>query len=192
MLMIGFLEGKVIEKRASQALILVNGVGYKVSIPLSIIDSLKEGSTASLFTYLAVRENALDLYGFEKAEDRSLFELLLTVSGIGPKTALSVMNTASKTQIEKAIVEENPSYLTKVAGVGKKLAEKIVLELKGKIFASEHHEKAGDIESDVVDALISLGYSQKQARDAVRDMPKNITGASEKIKFALKNLNNAK
>ncbi len=191
--MIGFLEGKVIEKRASQALILVNGVGYKVSVPLSVIDSIKEGSEARFYTYLAVRENALDLYGFEDSEERSLFELLLTVSGIGPKTALGVMNTASKSQIEKAIVEENPSYLTKVAGVGKKIAEKIVLELKGKMFATSGNEDVSDMQGDVVEALLALGYSQKQARDAMRDMPKDLDTANEKIKFALKNINpNAK
>ncbi len=187
--MIGFLEGKVIEKRGGQATILVGGVGYRVSIPLSVLETLHDGKGVRLFTYLAVRENALDLYGFTNSSERGLFELLLTVSGIGPKTALSVLNTASPTQIEKAVVEQNASYLTKVAGVGKKISEKIVLELKGKMLASSRDESSADAETDVVEALVSLGYSQREAREAVRDLPKNISGTNEKIKSALKNLN---
>jgi Holliday junction DNA helicase RuvA len=169
--MIGFLEGKVLEKKGGQATILVNGVGYRVSLPFSVFEKLSEGSTAKLYTYLAVRENALDLYGFTESGDKALFELLLTVSGIGPKTALGVMNTASAMQIEKAVVEQNPSYLTKVVGVGKKVSEKIVMELKGKIMANSKENSLGDVDGDVVEALVSLGYSQ-----------------NEKIKFALKNL----
>lgn len=190
--MIGYLEGKVLDKNSTQATVLVSGVGYRVSAPLSFLDQLKPGTEAKIFTYLAVRENALDLYGFENLDERTLFELLLTVSGIGPKTALSVLNTASKAQIEKAVVEQNAGYLTKVAGVGKKVSEKIVLELKGKISPSNHSGSVGDTDSDVVEALVSLGYSQKQAREAVRDIPDDTNNASEKIKFALKNLNPGK
>ncbi|MFZ3020468.1 MAG: Holliday junction branch migration protein RuvA [Minisyncoccia bacterium] len=187
--MIGFIEGKIIEKRGGRVIISANGVGYLVSVPLFVADKLTDGSNTGLYTYLAVRENALDLYGFLEASDKALFELLLTVSGIGPKTALGVMNTASGTQIEKAVVEQNPSYLTKVAGVGKKISEKIVLELKGKMLATSKDNFLGDVDGDVVEALVSLGYSQKQARDAVRDLPKDVEGANDKIKFALKNLN---
>ncbi len=186
--MIGFLDGKVIEKHGGKATISVNGVGYLVSVPLSVADKLNTGSNTQLFTYLAVRENSLDLYGFLDVSDKALFELLLTVSGVGPKTALGVMNTASGSQIEKAVVEQNPSYLTKVAGVGKKISEKIVMELKGKMFANAKNESLGDVDGDVVEALVSLGYSQKQAREAVRDLPNDLTGANDKIKFALKNL----
>src|SRR3989344_5452484 len=170
--MIGFLEGKILEKRGGQATVLVNGVGYRVFLPLAVLEKLSTGKTAKMFTYLSVRENALDLYGFADPAERSLFELLLTIPGIGPKTALSVLNTASLIQIEKAVVEQNASYLTKVAGVGKKISEKIVLELKGKIMATVQHEMSGDVEGDVVEALVSLGYSQKQARDAVRELPR--------------------
>jgi len=187
--MIGFIEGKIIEKKGSKVIVSANGVGYLISVPLSVADKLQNSSNTGLFTYLAVRENSLDLYGFLDASDKSLFELLLTVSGIGPKTALGVMNTASSSQIEKSVVEQNPSYLTKVAGVGKKISEKIVLELKGKMIANSKDNSLGDVDSDVVEALVSLGYSQKQARDAVRDLPNDVIGANEKIKFALKNLN---
>lgn len=187
--MIGFLEGKVLEKHGSKATILVMGVGYRVFLPLSVIDSISIGTQIKIFTHMAVRENAIDLYGFISAEDRSLFELLLTVSGIGPKTALGVINTASATQIEKAILEQNPAFLTKVGGVSKKISEKIVLELKGKMFATGRELTGGDEDGDVVEALISLGYSQKQARDTVKDLPHNTKTASEKIKLALKNLN---
>ncbi len=186
--MIGFLEGKVMEKRGSQATILVGGVGYRVHLPLSLLDKLRENTPAKVFVHLAVRENALDLYGFDTAENRALFELLLTVSGIGPKTALSVLNTASTAQIEKAVVEQNPSYLTKVAGVGKKISEKIVLELKGKMVATSKDIGDGGEDSDVIEALVSLGYSQKQAREVVRDLPQNLKTASEQIKYALKRL----
>ncbi len=191
--MIGFLEGKILDKRGSQVTILVNGVGYRVFVPISLIDTLREESLVKVFTYLSVRENALDLYGFSSVSDRSIFELLLTVSGIGPKTALGVLNTASPAQIEKAVVEQNAGFLTKIGGVSKKISEKIVLELKGKMFVTSKENTGSSEDVDVIEALVSLGYSQKQARDAVRDLPENIKTTSEKVKFSLKNVSpNAK
>jgi len=185
--MISHLYGTVLDTNTRFLVLDVGGVGYKVATTGIVLEKVKKGEKIALWTYLAVRENALDLYGFLLKEDLELFELLITVSGIGPKTALGVLAVVLPETIRLAISSENSSYLTKVSGVGKKVAEKIVLELKGKFEytpgeSSDHFQK----DSDALEALKSLGYSQNEARDALKKVPKDVEHTAEKVKQALK------
>ena len=191
--MIGTLSGTVRHKDLHTIIVDVGGVGYKVySTADSTLDAVT-GEPIFLWTYLAVRENALDLYGFLDKETLEVFELLICISGIGPKTALGILNVATPAMLRQAVATEDISYLTKVSGIGKKNAEKIVLELRDKLVTTSEdmvRGKAG--EGDVLEALISLGYSERDARDAVKRLPKDLEGTSARIKEALKNLSKGK
>lgn len=182
--MIGYLKGKIIHRDLKNILIDVNGVGYKVFTNNIGLDSQKE---IEIFTYLAVRENALDLYGFAKKEELEFFELLLTLSGVGPKSAMAILSVASITTLKQAISTNDSSHLTKVSGIGRKTAEKIVLELKDKIGNYVFDGKLETHDEDAVEALKALGYSERESREALKKaLGKN---TEEKIKSALKNLN---
>ncbi len=188
--MISHLTGKIIHADTRFFIIDVNGVGYKIFTTAGVLEK-QLPETVSFWTYLAVREDALDLYGFPTKDEMDFFELLLTVNGIGPKTALGILNVANPATIRKAVATEDPSYLTKVSGIGKKNAEKIVLELKSKLTgweAAEGEEAHTAYESDALEALKSLGYSERDARDALKKVPKEITNTSECVRLALKNL----
>jgi Holliday junction DNA helicase RuvA len=184
--MISQLKGNVVHKDARFFIIDVSGVGYRVFSTSAIIEKISEKKDALVWTYLAVRENALDLYGFENKEDLDLFELLITVSGIGPKTALGVMNVVLPETIRLAISSGDTAYLTKVSGVGKKIAEKIVMELRGKFEGIENDGTHFQKDSDAIEALKSLGYSQNESRDALKKVSKEIENTGEKVKQALK------
>jgi Holliday junction DNA helicase RuvA len=184
--MISHLNGAVIAKRAAYAILSVQGVGYKVFMTGQNLSLLSEGESAELWTHLAVRETALDLYGFPSPEELSFFELLITVSGIGPKTALSILNVATITLLRQAIFTENIGHLVKVSGIGKKNAEKIVIELRGKLSGTYEEEDGVPNDSDAIEALISLGYGEKLARETLQQVPKEVTTPAERIKKALK------
>lgn len=189
--MISKLKG-VIEHKDDKFIILqVGGVGYKIFLVSEQLEKIKESANISLWTYLAVREDSLTLYGFEEKEGLDFFEMLISISGIGPKTALSVINAATIPTLKKAVSTEDISHLVKVSGIGKKIAEKIILELKGK-FDLEESEISLKDEIDAVEALKSLGYNQNQARDALKQVDKSIIGASERVKRALKLLGSNK
>ena len=164
----------------------VGGVGYKVFLASEQLEKIKESANISLWTYLAVREDALTLYGFEEKEGLNFFEMLISISGIGPKTALGVINAATIPTLKKAVASEDISHLVKVSGIGKKIAEKIILELKGKFGREESGEISLKDEVDTMEALKSLGYSQNQAREALKQVDKEITNVSERVKQALK------
>lgn len=182
--MISHLNGKTIYKEEKYLIIEVNNVGYKVFAPLEIIEKGVLDAPISLWTYLAIRENAHDLYGFELKDELDFFELLIGISGIGPKTALGILNVASISALKKAASSGDTSHLTKVSGIGKKNAEKIVLELKGKF---EEDDNLGFKEEvDALEALKSLGYSHKDARDALKNVSSTATNTSDRIKAALK------
>lgn len=187
--MIAHLFGNVIELAEKYVVLDVHGVGYKVYCSTDTLGSLRENTPTSLFTYLAVREDALDLYGFVNSEEKNFFELLLSVSGIGPRSALGILSATTVETLKKAIGTGDTSYLTKVSGIGRKTAEKVVLELRDKLRAhvdmkeTPHTLRA---ESDVVEALKSLGYSQNEARDALKEVPAEIAGTNARIKEALK------
>jgi Holliday junction DNA helicase RuvA len=188
--MISYLSGIVIHKDLKYAVIqTAGGVGYKVSGTIDTISGLHEGNPGTLWIYTAVRENSIDLYGFKDMEALEFFELLLTISGIGPKSALGILSAAPVATIREAVGSGETAYLTKISGIGKKVAEKIVLELKGKVdFKGEagRSEFGGDI--DAIEALKSLGYNHKEAKESLEGIPKEITDTTEKIKFALKAL----
>ncbi len=187
--MISYLEGKIVFRGKNHVVVTAGGIGYKVSTTQDTLDKLANvgEETTSFWTYLAVRENALDLYGFLTQETLSFFELLITISGIGPKTALSILNLASVKTLRSAIATGDPAHLSKISGIGKKNAEKIVLELKDKVEGgNEEGDKEAQDESDVIEALKGLGYSERNAREALKKLDKKVTGTGEKVKHALK------
>ncbi|MBM2818020.1 MAG: Holliday junction helicase RuvA, holliday junction helicase RuvA [Parcubacteria group bacterium] len=184
--MISKLKGVIEHKDAKFIILMVGGVGYKIFLASEQLEKVRESANISLWTYLAVREDALTLYGFEEKEGLNFFEMLISISGIGPKTALGVINVATIPTLKKAVASEDISHLVKVSGIGKKIAEKIILELKGKFGREESGEISLKDEVDTMEALKSLGYSQNQAREALKQVDKEITNVSERVKQALK------
>lgn len=186
--MIGCIEGEI--KSALRDSLIVatkGGVGYRLFVPTSLIAKAVEGAHVFLWTHLAVREHAHDLYGFETKDELQWFELLLTVSGIGPRSALSVMNSADTATLNTAIITQDAGILSRAIGIGKKTAEKIVLELKEKVGGTEDVMKGvSGHDSELVEALISLGYSAKEARDAAQAVPKDIETIEGRIKEAIR------
>lgn len=184
--MIIHLKGTVIDKNDKYLVLEVQDVGYKVFATTETIESVGIDQQGSLWVHHAVREDAEDLFGFGSKDELNFFELLIGISGIGPRTALGILNVTTISALKKAVSSGDTSHLTKVSGIGKKNADKIVLELKDKFeYEEDIHSESGDV--DVVEALQSLGYSQHDARKALKE----ITGGTtqEKIKQALKILN---
>lgn len=188
--MIAQLTGIVMAKNPSSIVINIGGVGLRIEAPLSALAEARLEHELTLATHLVVRENELSLYGFLTEEERSFFEMLIEVSGVGPKSALAILNLASTEDLTNAIAAGDTTYLTRVSGIGHKSAAKIVLELKEKL--SEHASEGGVLnlkeESDTLEALTSLGYSRKEAREALRNVSKETQGTNERIKEALKRL----
>lgn len=185
--MIGHLEGEVKALRAGYIILSAGGVGYKVAATKETLTMYRVGGQAALWTYLAVRENALDMYGFRNEEEMRFFELLLTVSGIGPKSALAILDVAAVETLRSAISRGNAGYLTNVSGIGKKTAEKIIVELKDKV--GLHAEGTGSAlkgDEDALEAMRSLGYSPTEAREALRKVPQSITNSNDRLREALK------
>ncbi len=183
--MIGHLIGTLLHQDLKSVILDVSGVGYKIHTNTASLDSQKN-KILEFWTYLAVRETALDLYGFATKEELDFFELLLTVSGIGPKSAMGILSVATLSNLRHAIVTSDTSHLVKVSGVGKKNAEKIVLELKDKLdgWSAENGEFiSGDV--DALEALKSLGYGEKEAREALKKVVE-AKDTGDKVKKALK------
>jgi len=188
--MIGRIKGKIVFIGDKFLIVDTGGVGYKVFVNNETIIEGKLNNETSLWTYTSVRENAIDLYGFLEMESLSFFELLLDVSGIGPKSAISILNIAPIETLAKAIATGDTSYLNKVSGIGRKTAEKIVLELRDKLSAwkGENIESLKD-EGDVIEALKALGYSPSEARNALKKVSPETTGTNNRVKEALRLLN---
>ena len=189
--MIGRLSGILLEKNPPQLLIDCNGVGYEIDVPMSTFYNLPGmGEKVVLLTHLAVREDAHLLYGFGTAEERNVFKQLIKISGIGARTALSILSGMSVADLAQAITLQEAGRLTRIPGIGKKTAERLLLELKGKLGA-DLGAPAGaahnDATSDVLNALLALGYSDKEAALALKQVPAG-TGVSDGIKLALKAL----
>ena len=165
------------------------GIGFKISVPEPTAARFGEGAAVRLHTYLQVREDALTLYGFESEEELTLFELLLTVNGVGPRVALSILSTLSPDALRLALANSEPAILARVPGVGKRTAEKIVLELKDKIKAPvsvvEALAQLNAVDAEVIDALVALGYSVVEAQRAVQSLPKEATTIEERLRLAL-------
>ncbi len=184
--MIGYLEGKVISKLPGQIIIKTAGVGYLVNIPSSTNIKLNLNDPAEVFIHTHIREDAFDLYGFSNIEELDLFKLVMTVSGIGPKTALLVVDRGSE-NVEKAIKEANLDFFTGIPRLGRKNAQKIIIELKNKLGGSKEldlQENTQEFE-EIVDALKSMGYSKNEAVKVVKELPKDIS-LEQKITQALK------
>ncbi len=190
--MIGHLEGKIIHKDLRYTLLQTqDGVGYKVFATLDTLSKLHVDAKAGLWIHNVIREDAFDLYGFHDKEYLDFFELLITISGIGPKSALGILNAASVSAIKDAVSTGEIAYLTKISGIGKKVAEKIILELKGKVDPSDGSTSSQSGDVDAVEALKSLGYTHKEARDALEEIStgaktKEIKDTGEKVKAALR------
>ncbi len=190
--MIGSIKGKIILKTEKFLLVETNGVGYKISVSPDVLSKAKKlGGEISLWTHTHVREEMLDLYGFIDREELEFFEMLINVSGIGPKGALSILGIASIKTLKRAVATGDTAYLTKVSGIGRKTAEKIIIELRDKI-ANDASEKSGvslQGELDAMEALKSLGYSQNEIREALKKITPT-ENTNIKIKEALKILGN--
>lgn len=189
--MIGSIKGKLILKTDKFVIIETNGIGYKINVSPDTITKffhLKQetDNTVSVWTHLHVREDALDLYGFIEKEELDFFEMLISVSGIGPKGALAILGVASIETLKKAISSNDTSYLTKISGIGRKTAEKIIIELRDKVGKDDGSTNLRN-ELDALEALKSLGYSQNEARDVLKKLPSEMD-INTKIKEALKML----
>ena len=189
--MIGKLTGTLGDKNPPQVLVDCNGVGYEVDVPMSTFYNLPGvGEKVSLLTHFVVREDAQILYGFGSSAEREAFRLLIKISGVGPRTALSVLSGMSVADIAQAVTVQDAGRLVKVPGIGKKTAERLLLELKGKFGADLGLQSAGatsDAQADILQALVALGYSDKEAAASLKALPKDV-GVSEGIKLALKAL----
>ena len=188
--MIASIHGKVLECNEADSLVIgVGGIGLLVYTTTQILEHLRPGDEINLFTYLVVREGSLTLYGYESSEERSLFEMLLGVNGVGPRLALAVLSSLSIDAIRMAIVHEQPEVLSSVPGVGKKTAQKILLQLQDKIqmvHGVEAVSVVSDVDAEVISALTTLGYSVVEAQSAVqsvpRDAPENV---EDRLRLAL-------
>ena len=189
--MIASLRGKVLEIGNRYAVIEVNNIGYKVFLTDDSIHSVKLNTESYVYIYNVIREDANDLYGFISKKERDFFELLISISGIGPKSALNILSLVNSDSLVSAIRSGSTSHLVKVSGIGRKTAEKIVLELKDKLgsFAGNHDEVfSAEISSDMdaIEALKALGYSADESREALKKIDKTISATNQKVKAALK------
>ena len=189
--MIGKLTGTLDDKNPPQILIDCHGVGYEVQVPMSTFYNLPGlGEKVTLLTHFVVREDAQLLYGFGSLDERNVFKQLIKISGVGARTALSILSGMSVSDLSQAITLQEAGRLTKVPGIGKKTAERLLLELKGKLGADIGATGGvvhSDATSDILNALLALGYSDKEAMLALKQVPAG-TGVSEGIKLALKAL----
>lgn len=192
--MIGRLSGVLLEKNPPQLLVDCNGVGYEVNVPMSTFYNLPGlGEKVALLTHLTVREDAHILFGFGTAEERNVFKQLVKITGIGARTALSILSGMSVADLSNAITLQEAVRLTKIPGIGKKTAERLLLELKGKLGADLGAAGGAihsDATSDILNALLALGYSDKEALLAMKQVPAG-SGVSDGIKLALKALSKA-
>jgi len=192
--MINYISGTIKLKAENFLILENNGLGYKVFVATDILNKVKANEPLELYTYQHVREDALQLFGFNRYEELRLFEQLISVSGVGPKTALGIFNVAGANDIISAIVSADASVLKKVSGIGVKTAERIVLELKNKVMPGvgigemKSVDELG-VDSDAVEALVSLGYSVNQGREVLKKVEPEIKDAGQRVKAALKIIN---
>lgn len=192
--MISRLTGKLVEKNPPQIVIDVNGVGYEADVSMQTFYNLPPvGESVQLFTQLIIREDAHLLFGFATAEERKTFHQLIKVGGIGAKTALGILSAMTADELARAVAEEDVKRLSSAPGIGKKTAERMVLELRGKLVAHTVTDRlfaaspAADETEDIVSTLLALGYNEREAKAAVKGVPKG-TDVGEGVRLALKNL----
>ncbi|MBN1779189.1 MAG: Holliday junction branch migration protein RuvA [Candidatus Buchananbacteria bacterium] len=198
--MIASIHGQVIYKTSelkkdSYLVIEAAGVGYKIFTPASRLANVNIGDEVIAYTYLSVSEYAMDLYGFLDMEDKTFFMLLLDVPGIGSKSAIGILEKTTMKEVQQAILDNDPTILTKMAGLGAKTAEKIIMALKDKVESLSVKTKgknqvvAANLDSDAFEALVSFGYSNIEARKALGQVDSTITDSGQRVKEALKILN---
>ncbi|MDO4968461.1 MAG: Holliday junction branch migration protein RuvA [Comamonadaceae bacterium] len=190
--MIGKLTGTLLEKNPPEVLVDCHGVGYEVQVPMSTFYNLPQvGQPISLLTHFIVREDAQLLYGFATEQERQTFRELIKISGVGPRMALSLLSGLSIEELAQAVATQEAGRLVKVPGIGKKTAERLLLELKGKlgdaVVTGAAAQVKSDAQADILQALLALGYSDKEASACLKQLPADI-GVSEGIKLALKGL----
>jgi holliday junction DNA helicase RuvA len=197
--MISKIRGKIEYLKNNYAVVDVSGVGYKVFLSAYTFgkvagmsaksESVSGGEEIGLFIHTYVREDTLALYGFLNQEELEMFELLISISGIGPKAGMGILSIATPKTIRTAILNEDPSILTKVSGIGKKTAERVILELRNKVVDMTTGEKEeATIDSDAIEALLTMGYSVTEARDALKIVPLDVKDVGARVKMALRNL----
>jgi len=194
--MIAQLHGKIISKKPTKIIIDVNGIGFEVNITTTTFESIGNSEEISIFTYLSVREDSLTLYGFSSIAEKEMFQLLISISGIGPKLAQGILSGIQIEELKLAIQERNISRIIAIPGVGKKTAERLLVELKDKVASLEgtFERDVSSIsgkKSDAIAALVSLGYNQKQANNIVAKLLAQNSDISieELIRLALTNVN---
>jgi Holliday junction DNA helicase RuvA len=187
---IGRVEGVLVEKNPPQVVVMSHGVGYEIDVPMSTFYGLpRTGESVTLLTHLVVREDAHLLYGFSTASERTAFRQLLKISGVGPKVALSVLSGLSVDDLAVAVASQDAGRLTKIPGIGKKTAERLVLELRDKlqVAVTAAAAQASAAGGEVISALLALGYNEREAAAAVKPLPPDLALA-DAIRQALKNL----
>lgn len=186
--MIARLQGRVAARDKDSLIVEVNGLGFRVLAPAPVLAAARVGEPVALFTYLHVRENELTLYGCGSEEELALFQQLLSVSGVGPKVTLALLSAMSPDALRLAIGQEQPELLSRVPGIGKRTAEKIIFHLKDKIPVEAVPEGLAaltEADTEVIDALTSLGYSIVEAQRAVQSVPREVTEVEERLRLAL-------
>lgn len=187
--MLAYISGKILAKEKSSLLVLTNGLGYEVKVAPSVFLQYQIGDEVKLYTHFHVREDSQELYGVTSADELVFFKQLISVSGVGPRSALHILALGSPEEIQAAISRSDTVFLTKVSGIGKKIAERIVVELKDKIATGVLDKvQDGSQLGDVIDALTEMGYSLVEARGAVKQI-KNTQDTSRALKETLKILN---
>lgn len=187
--MIAKLSGKIEYLKDAYVVVGVGGVGYKVFVTVHTFGMIAGKKEIELFTHTYVREDTLSLYGFLEVSELEMFELLISISGIGPKAAMGILAIADPKTISMAVLNEDSSILTRVSGVGKKIAQRVILELKNKIKdmpGQEKNQLAND--NDAFEALVAMGYSISEAREALKQISSDVEDVGERVKLALKSL----
>lgn len=191
--MIAHINGKIVEKFANSLIVDVHGVGYEIAVPTPDFEVVNLGEEKKFYTYHAVRENSEDLYGFSTLAVKKIFEMLISVQGIGPKAAISILSLAEAEDVRNAIANADAGFIAKASGVGKKSAERVIVDLKDKVGIPSHYG-ATDVKfggavsqepDEALDALIALGFPLKEATAALEKVDKNLP-VEERIKLALK------
>ena len=183
--MISFLEGEVVEKAANRVVLGVGGVGYDLTVPTSVLAALPPiGRSARVHTRMVVREDSMTLYGFASTDERELFDLLTGVTGVGPKVALAFLSSLQPAALRRAVVAGDADALTIVPGVGKKVAQRVVLDLRDKLGGGAEIPSIGPA-ADVREALLSLGLTATEASEAMRDLDVDAKPAEELLREAL-------
>jgi|YelNatPaOPRAMG01_1025707.scaffolds.fasta_scaffold15452_5 Holliday junction DNA helicase RuvA len=185
--MIAKIKGKIVYLRDHYVVVDVNGVGYKIFVTDFAMGKIAGKEEIELYTHTYVREDILSLYGFLTLEELEMFELLISISGIGPKAAIGILTIAEPKTIRAAVLSGDSSILTRVSGVGKKTAERVILELKNRIAELPGEDQGtARADSEAIEALVSLGYSATQAREALKSVPEKVKDVSERVREALK------